>query len=440
MANLETQKIFLSYMLDDPELFLRSQSILNFKHWDQQVKNSLKYILTYTEQYKSLPSREQIYAETNTQIPTNSGVLNREWYLDNIEKFSRYQAMKEVILDSVDLLDEEKYSEIEKRIKEAISISLQRTMGINYWDSPLNRLEGMLQRDNMVPTYYDALDTKLYGGFSKGSLNIFAANSGVGKSLWLQNLTLNWALNGLNVIYISLELSEELIALRLDTMFTETPTKEIFKNLNSVALKVALQGKQAGRIQVVKMPEAGTTTNTLRSLVKEFEIQNNVRPDVLVVDYLDLMYPNDKKIDSGNLFIKDKFVCEELRALAGELDIPLVTASQFNRGSVEKQGDSFSHSDIAGGMSKVNTADNLFGIHATQVMKINGKMQLEFLKVRSSGCTGDRLTFGYDPNTMRILNVDETITDPNNQNSNNQPILQNNQSSSILDKIKLART
>lgn len=435
--NLETQKIFLSYMLDDPELFLQSQNILNYKHWDIQVRNSLKYIQEYSDHYKSLPSREQIFAETEINIPNTTGVINREWFLDNIEKFSRFEAMREVILDSVDLLDLEKYSEIEKKIKEAISITLQRSMGINYWENPQERLQNMLKRDNMIPTFYDSLDKKLYGGFPKGSLNIYAANSGVGKSLWLQNLTLNWALNGLNVVYISLELSEELISMRLDTMLTEVPTKEIFKNLNNVALKVSMQGKKSGRIQIVKMPEAGTTTNSIRGLLKEYQIQQGIKPDVLVVDYLDLMYPNDKRIDSGNLFIKDKFVCEELRALAGELDIPVVTASQFNRGSVDKQGSSFDHSDIAGGMSKINTADNLFGIHATPQMKITGKMELEFLKVRSSGCTGDRLVFGYNAETMRILDIGENYQAPTTSLvSNNVPI----NSPSILAKIQAAKS
>ena len=132
--------------------------------------------------------------------------------------------------------------------------------------------------------------------------------------MFLQNLAVNWALAGLNVCYISFELSEQLTAMRLDAMVTGMATRDIFKNLEDVEMKVKVQGKKAGRIQIKYMP-SGKNANDIRSYLKEYEIKTGKKIDVLLVDYLDLMHPIATKISAENLFVKDKYVSEELRNL-----------------------------------------------------------------------------------------------------------------------------
>ena len=232
-----------------------------------------------------------------------------------------------------------------------------------------------------------------------------------GKSLFLQNLAVNWSLIGLNTIYISLELSEDLIGLRLDAMLTQRPTKQIFKDMEDVALRLGLMAKQGqngikpGKIQIKKMPEAGTSTNVIRAYLKEYEIQTGIKPDAVLVDYLDLLYSNNNKVDINNTFAKDKYISEELRALAFEWNIFCVSASQLNRSSINEQDFDMSH--IAGGISKVNTADNLMGIFTTPSMKERGEYQVQFLKTRSSSGVGSKVSLSYDPNCLRISDFEE---------------------------------
>ena len=145
----------------------------------------------------------------------------------------------------------------------------------------------------------------------------------------------NWVLQGLNVVYLTLELSESLVAMRLDSMMTEIPTREIFKDLDGVEMKVRLVGKKAGNFQIKYMP-SGKNANDIRSFVKEYEIKTGHKIDVLLVDYLDLLMPLSKKVSPSDLYVKDKFVSEELRNLSMELGIIFVTASQLNRQSVEE--------------------------------------------------------------------------------------------------------
>ena len=106
------------------------------------------------------------------------------------------------------------------------------------------RLLGLKDNNGQVSTGWEALDKKLFGGFNKGELNIFAGGSGAGKSLFLANLGVNWATQGMNVVYLTLELSEALVAMRIDSMMTEIPSREIFKDLDGVEMKVKMQGKK----------------------------------------------------------------------------------------------------------------------------------------------------------------------------------------------------
>ena len=239
---------------------------------------------------------------------------------------------------------------------------------------------------------------------NRGELNIFAAPSGGGKSLFLQNLALNWALAGQNVIYISLELSEELCSMRLDSMLTGMNTREVFKNADDVDLKVRMQGKDAGKLQIVQLPN-GITVNTITSFIKEYEVKNNIKIDGVCVDYLDLMMPAQSKVSPSDLFIKDKFVSEELRNFAVENDILLATASQLNRSAVEEV--EFDHSHIAGGLSKIQTADNVIGIFSSQAMRERGRYQIQFMKTRSSSGVGQKVDLAFDISGLRISDLAE---------------------------------
>jgi len=162
------------------------------------------------------------------------------------------------------------------------------------------------------------------------------------------------------------------------------------------------------------MPEGATTTNDLRAFLKEFEIQTGRRPDAIIVDYLDLMYPNNRYINPSDLFVKDKFVSEELRALMHETTTFGATASQLNRSAVEAQGE-FDHSHIAGGISKINTADNVIAIYAPNLQ--SGEYTMLFLKTRSSSGVGHRIKLRYDPESMRI--TDGVVADVDRARSYN---------------------
>ena len=206
-------------------------------------------------------------------------------------------------------------------------------------------------------------------------------------------------------------------------MTTDIPSRDIFKSIDDVEMKVKMIGKKSGAFQVKYMP-TGKNANDIRSYLKEYEIKTGKKVDVLLVDYLDLMHPIAAKISAENLFVKDKYVSEELRNLAMELQCIFVTASQLNRSSVEEI--EFDHSHISGGISKINTADNLIGIFTSRAMRERGRYQIQLMKTRSSSGVGQKIDLEFDVDSLRIRDLGE----------DEQDSYSSQKSSTVFDQIK----
>jgi archaellum biogenesis ATPase FlaH len=404
---LEVQRLFLEMMLQDASSYIRVQNIYNPENFDRSLRSAAEFIATHSDQYKTLPTVEQIGASTGVKLNTipdlNEGHF--EWFMQEFESFTRRQELERAILKSADLLEKGDYDPVEKLIKDAVQISLTKDMGIDYFDDPALRINRYFNSGGQVSTGWPQMDRLLYGGFSRGELNIFAGGSGSGKSLVMMNMALNWLQQGLSGVYISLELSEDLCALRTDAMLTNMGTKEIRRDIDTTELKVKMMAKKSGQYRVKALP-AQSNINDIRSYIKEVQIQTGLRVDFVMVDYLDLMMPVSAKVSPNDLFVKDKYVSEELRNLAKELNVLFVTASQLNRSAVEEV--EFDHSHISGGISKINTADNVFGIFTSRAMKERGRYQIQCMKSRSSTGVGQKIDLEYNIETMRITDSGES--------------------------------
>jgi archaellum biogenesis ATPase FlaH len=402
----EVQKLYLELMLADAEVFVRCQGIFDHTLFDRKLQDAAEFINEYAKSYNVLPDFEMVNANCRTDLKRPDEIKDghMDWLMDEFESFTRHKALERAILTSADLLEKNNYGEVEALIKEAVQIGLARDMGTDYFADPRGRLLGLKDKNGQVSTGWPGMDRRLFGGFNRGELNIFAGGSGAGKSLFLANLGVNFALAGLNVVYLTLELSEALVSMRIDSMVTGVSTREIFRDLDDVEMKVKMIGKKSGMLQVKYMP-SGKTANDVRAYLKEYEIKCGKKVDVLLVDYLDLLMPIGKKISAENLFVKDKYVSEELRNLAMEKQCVFVTAAQLNRGAVEEV--EFDHSHISGGLSKVQTADNVFGIFTSRAMRERGRYQLQLMKTRSSSGVGMKIDLEFNVDTLRISDLPE---------------------------------
>ncbi len=423
----EVQKLYLELMLADAEVFVRCQGIFDHTLFDRKLQDAAEFVNAYAKEYSVLPDYDMVNASCRIDLkkPETIKEGHLDWLMDEFESFTRHKAIERAIIASADLLEKHNYGEVESLIKEAVQIGLARDMGTDYFEDPRGRLLGLKDKNGQISTGWPCMDRKLFGGMNRGELNIFAGGSGAGKSLFLANLGVNWALAGLNVVYLTLELSEALVSMRIDSMVTGVSTKEIFKDLDDVEMKVKMIGKKAGMLQIKYMP-SGKTVNDIRAYMKEYEIRCGKKVDVLLVDYMDLLMPIGKKISAENLFVKDKYVSEELRNLAMEKKVLCVTAAQLNRGAVEEV--EFDHSHISGGLSKIQTADNVFGIFTSRAMRERGRYQIQLMKTRSSSGVGQKVDLEFNIESLRISDLPEEEQEGNGAISRG--------ASSIIDTIK----
>jgi RecA/RadA recombinase len=427
--NADIQKLFLEMMMEDASTYVRVQNIFNAENFDRSLRATAEFIKTHSDDHRTLPTRDQIKAVTGVELrpvpDLDKG--HYDWFLEEFESFCRRQELERAILKAADLIENGDYDPVEKLIKDAVHISLTKDMGTDYFADPAERINKYFNAGGQVSTGWPSVDKLLYGGFSRGELNIFAGGSGSGKSLVMMNIALNWLQAGLSGVYISLELSEELTSLRTDAMLASMSTKDIRKDIDTATMKVRMVGKKAGSYQVKALP-AQSNINDIRAFLKEYQIQTGKQVDFMMIDYLDLLMPVSAKVSPNDLFVKDKYVSEELRNLAKELGILMVTASQLNRSAVEEV--EFDHSHISGGISKINTADNVFGIFTSRAMKERGRYQIQCMKSRSSTGVGMKVDLEYNIETMRIT---DPGLDSNDSGYGAKP-------SAIMDQIKSSST
>jgi archaellum biogenesis ATPase FlaH len=409
---IDKQRLLISYLVSSQTVFTKVNPILNPAHWDPKIKPVLTFVQKYFNEYKAPPTANQIKVETGQVIEINPDFSRQElsYAETELETFCRNKAIESAILSSPALLEEQKFGEIEKLIRDAITISLQRNIGIDYFEDPELRLRNLVASNNLISTGWDKLNEALGGGVNRKEMILFAAPPGVGKSLTMSNLGRNLMLQGLNGVYFTLELSEEIVCKRFDSMFAKMSQKDLLLNITKASIEIKKQSEGNGKIFVKRMPESSTNANHLRAYLKEFEIVNGFTPDFIVVDYLDLM-ASVQQVSAENTFIRDKFISEELRALANEYNCIMITASQLNRSSLQLESqDDVGQANIAGGLSKINTTDNAVSILQDPQQKARGEMKFKLLKTRSSNGVGSSYMLKFDQATLVLSNFEEDVS------------------------------
>ena len=399
--NNNKQQLLLEYLVSSADTFAVCKSIVKSDYFNPEYRKAVDFIHKYYDNYNALPTPDQVSAETSVALKLHEVTRDQVSYCsDEVEQFCKRKAIEHAVLASPALIDKGDYGQVEQLVKDAISVSLNRDMGLSYFADPLGRLEELTKEAQRTPTMWKSVDDLMNGGLARTELLLLSANSGGGKSITLANLAENFLFQNLNVLYISLELSEEMIAQRFDTMFTGVPTVNWKAKYKDIASTLTNIGKEVGKLTIKRM-HVGTNANAIRAYLKEFELTNGYLPDLLIVDYLDIMGPN-QHVSADNISEKDKQASEQLRDILFDYNMFGATASQQNRSAIDAQ--ELNHSHIAGGLTKVNTVDWYISIILTPTMKAAGEIGFTFLKSRSSDAVGKTIYLQWDNNSLRIKN------------------------------------
>lgn len=393
------QTLLLEYMISSPDTYARCSSILDPTYFDPELRNAVSFINGYYDEFHKTPANEQVLAESAVDLKYREVTTDQiEYCTVEIERFCKQRAISKAVLEAAKRVKDGDEGSIESLIKDALAVSIHRSIGLNYSSDPQARLQALKDSNRMRSTGWVEVDDVLGGGINRGELLLWSANSGGGKSLVMGNLGLNLMEQGLNVLYLTFELSENLVAKRVDSMVTGINQVEILPRMSEVIATVQEKTEHMGNL-VVKQMSAGTRPMEIRSYLKEFELTEGYIPDLLIFDYLDLLAPNEK-VGADNVFERDKLVAEQIRDILVTYDVYGTSASQQNRSAVEAT--ELNHSHIAGGLSKINTTDNYISIVMSDSMRAQGEMMFKFLKTRSSDGVGKQIQMSFNSNSLRV--------------------------------------
>lgn len=394
------QKLLIELLISSPDTFALCQSIVDPTYFDPEFQNAVKFIKTYYDEYNTTPSPLQIEAESGQSLEKLEVKRDEVLYCANeIEQFCKQRGMEKAILSSVELVNKGNYGAVDALVKDALMISLNRNLGLRYYENSEERLNAMLTGGSVEPTGWKEVDELLYGGLARKELLLVSANSGGGKSICLANLAYTFSQRGLNVLYVSLELSEQVIAQRFDTMITGISRKDWKSNISEISLRVQQAGVNKGHIDIKQFP-VGTNAMTMLGYLKEYYLHYGYLPDLFVCDYVDLMHPNEKLVDLSDVSTKDKLCSEQLRDIMVRHNMFGATASQLNRSAVNATHQS--HDQIAGGMTKINTADTYWSILMTESMRAKGELCFHLQKTRNSDGVGKTVYLTWDAKHLMI--------------------------------------
>lgn len=432
MINANTEKLFFNWILKNPQYFKHVLGIYfetedikfiyncvrnEFLSSSDKVVPSKNEILTLVKMYDKENKIEPDYIKTLLKI--NWDDYRNEFVEPKFKSWVLSNSMINGLVDSIesvkglDKTDIIKVSEAIGKVKESInnstSISLDKgNIGLDF-DDP-NAHDQILDKVK-ISTGYELLDNMLDGGLDRKTLNLIIGGSGTGKSLWANNLSVNVVNQGYNVAYITLELSDKKCLKRIGSMRLEIPINEYnerskdaeymynrIMEINKRNTNGVFETKP-GKLFIKEYPSGSCTISDIENYLKQVKEEANIDIDFLVVDYIQIM-GTEPGTDRNMLYLKGEHLAVGLRAIAQKNNLVLLTMAQVAK---DKQGaNDLTLSDVPESKAIFETADNVFGIILTAILKAENKYHLKWLKLRDSSTEYERIGFLFNRPILRI--------------------------------------
>lgn len=424
------EEILLSNLIYNDEYSRKVLPFLKEEYFHDNVDKVLfQVIQSYINKYNNLPTKEALFIdlkniktlndETFKKIVSKINSLHvdsntsQDWLIDQTEQFCKEKAIHNGLLESIGILNDDKLADkgsIPKILQEALNVSFDQHIGHDYLEDWLYRYEYYNTIEEKLPTNIIKLDEVMNGGPPKKTLNILLATTGVGKSLSLCHMSAQNLLMGKNVLYITLELSQEKVAERIDANLLDIPVSEISLTSKSEyeSRMKSLRRKVVGKHIVKEYPPGAAGANHFRHLIHELRLKKNFVPDVIYIDYLNLCISSRIKMSAGvNSYSYNKSIAEELRGLGVEYNIPVWTCVQGNRSAVNNSD--IDVDNVSDSFGIAMSADFLIAITSNDELREMGQYMFKQLKNRYGDIGNNkRFIVGVDYPKMRLYNVDES--------------------------------
>lgn len=412
MMDEDAQRAFVNSMLSSADLFARLNGILKADYFDPAPARAVRFMQEYFEEHRAVPNPVILTAATKFEFtPVLLARGDTEFLMQEIAKFCRFKAVIAEVTKAIGsggYLETGDVGTMVQRLKEATEIDIVTDLGIDYFEDPAARLAADETEDAFIPTGWEGVDRMIGGGIGRQELITFLAPSGGGKSVGMLNLGINLMAQGLHGVYISLEMRDKKVARRTDQMIARISSGAISSNQTQVATEIeSFHAKTGARFFIKRMREGTTNANHIIAYLRELEARHGFRPDWVIVDYMDLMEPVQRGA-GDNMFVKDKYVSQELRAIGMDYNCIMISASQLGKHATTaiEEGRQMHQGDVQGGSSKTNTSDLMIALVKTDAMHEAGEYRFEFVKSRNSDANGKNLMMLWNKQSLRISDVD----------------------------------
>ena len=424
------ETIILKNLLHNEEY---SRKVLPFLNKDYFLEHTDKLLYEqvdlFINKYNNLPTKEALVIELDntplkdeefenvTELLTHLEGQKDEksdiqWLLETTEKFCQDKAIYNAVVHSIKILDEPEKSNDDKGaipelLTDALSVSFDPHVGHDYLLDSDDRYEFYHRVEKKIPFDLDFFNKITHGGLSSKTLNIALAGTGVGKSLFMCHVSAGAISQGNNVLYITLEMSEERIAERIDANLLNIKLDDLISLPKSMYEKKMedLKNTVKGRLIIKEYPTAAASTNHFRSLLNELNLKRNFKPDIIFVDYINIC--SSARIRPGqyvNSYSYIKSIAEELRGLAVEFDVPIMSATQTNRAGFQNTDVGLEDTSESFGLPA--TADFMFALITNENLETDGQILIKQLKNRYSDITSNKkFLVGVDRAKMRLIDL-----------------------------------
>ena len=382
------------------------------KFFDKYNKPLTKEILAIeVSNRKDLTDKE--YNEFSEYISKiDNAPTNTDWLMNETESFCKKKAVYNAILDSIGIIDgkDKQRSEdaIPSMLSDALGVSFDNHVGHNYIDDSDSRYEFYHRVEEKVPFDLDMLNKITKGGLSTKTLNVVLAGTGVGKSLFMCHAAAANLINNNNVLYITMEMAEERIAERIDANLLNLSMDE----LKVVDKKVydnrldKVKSKSQGRLIIKEYPTAGAHAGHFRALLEELKLKQDFKPDIIYIDYLNIC--SSQRLRSGanvNSYTYVKTIAEEIRGLAVEYAVPIMSATQTTRSGFTSSDPGLEDTSESFGLPA--TVDLMFALISTEELEELGQIMVKQLKNRYADPSYyKRFVIGVDRSKMKLFDVE----------------------------------
>lgn len=396
---------------------------------DKSEQIVFKSILKYVDQYNGLPTKEalnisigeltdlnqQQFADVNKLVDSLSydEKTDMDWLVDKTEKFCQDKAVYNAVRESILILDGNHKTadkgSIPELLSTALGVSFDSAIGHDFIENYDERFEFYHKKEDKIPFDIDLMNKITKGGVSRKALIIALAGTGVGKSLFMCHCAASNLMDGLNVLYITLEMAEERIAERIDANLLDVSLDDLRTLPKDVYVKKIerMKGKTTGKLIIKEYPTASAGSAHFRHLLNDLRLKRNFKPDIIYIDYLNICMSSRLRHGANvNSYTMIKSIAEELRGLAVEFNVPVVSATQTTRSGFGNSDMDLTDTSESFGLPA--TADFMFGLISTEELEQLGQIMVKQLKNRWGDINAyKRFVVGIDRSKMRLYNVEE---------------------------------